>query len=176
MTTLVNVRSGGPSDLPAVLGLLDAAVAWLTARGQTGQWGSEPWSSRPESVERVEKRLRHCSTRIAEIDGLPAGCCIVSDTAADYVEAATEPELYVNLLVVDRRFGGYGVGSTLIADAREEARRRGVNLVRVDCYAGNGGGLVAQYVALGFTPIAPFTVEREGQEPWPGQLLGLRLD
>ena len=176
MTSEVNVRSGGPADLAQVLAMLDGAVAWLTARGQVGQWGSEPWSGRPEAVERVANRLRHQTTRIAEVDGLPAGCCVVSDTAADYVDAAGEPELYVNLLVVDRRFTGFGVGATLIADAREEARRRGVHLVRVDCYAGNGGGLVAQYVALGFTPITPFTVERDGDEPWPGQLLGLRLD
>ncbi|MYW05605.1 GNAT family N-acetyltransferase [Streptomyces sp. SID3343] len=151
-------------------------MAWLTARGQVGQWGSEPWSARPEAVERVEKRLREQTTRIAEVDGSAAGCCVVSDTPADYVDAAAEPELYVALLVVDRRFSGLGVGATLIADACEEARRRGVRLVRVDCYAGNGGGLVEQYVALGFTPLTTFTVERDGRQPWPGRVLGMRLD
>ena len=39
--------------------------------------------------------------------------------------------------------------------------------VRVDCFAGNGGRLVAFYESCGFTPTERFTVG----ESWVGQVL-----
>ncbi|WP_258563535.1 acyltransferase domain-containing protein, partial [Streptomyces phytophilus] len=44
----MKIRTGGPADAPAVLALLDAAVAWLTAQGRTEQWGTEPFSGLPD--------------------------------------------------------------------------------------------------------------------------------
>ena len=37
----IEVRRGGPRDTPRLLALFDDAIAWLVARGQTGQWGRE---------------------------------------------------------------------------------------------------------------------------------------
>ena len=39
--------------------------------------------------------------------------------------------------------------------------------MRVDCYAGNGGRLVAFYESCGFTPVGEFTVG----DGWTGCLL-----
>jgi hypothetical protein len=33
----IAITAGGPDDAPALLALFDDAVAWLVARGQTGQ-------------------------------------------------------------------------------------------------------------------------------------------
>jgi hypothetical protein len=41
----MRIREGTPADAGAVLALFDEAVRWLVARGQTGQWGTEPFSS-----------------------------------------------------------------------------------------------------------------------------------
>jgi hypothetical protein len=48
------IRRGAPADAAAVIGLFDEAVEWLVARGQTGQWGTEPLSRNAGMVARVE--------------------------------------------------------------------------------------------------------------------------
>ncbi|WP_189239472.1 GNAT family N-acetyltransferase [Planomonospora parontospora] len=163
------IRDGGPDDVRAVLGMFDSAVAWLTAQGRTGQWGSEPFSTDPARVARVEEWAAGGGMRIAEVDGEPAGCLVVG-AALPYITPAPEPELYVRCLVVDRRFPGRGVGAALLERARAEAAERGIPLVRVDCYAGDDGRLVKYYESQGFTRTEPFTVGE-----WPGQLLEMRL-
>ncbi|MFE2872214.1 GNAT family N-acetyltransferase [Embleya sp. NPDC059259] len=170
----MHIRTVDTTALPIVLGMLDRAVTWLVAHGREGQWGTEPWSTRPEAVQRVETTLHGGHIRLAEIGGEPAGVCVASDTPSPYIPAVDEPEWFVNLLVTDRRFAGAGVGAALIEDVRREAAERKAELVRVDCYAGGDGALVRQYRALGFTPVTTFLVERPGQPPWPGQLLEWR--
>ena len=81
----------------------------------------------------------------------------------------------VNLLITDRAQAAAGIGGQLLAHAATLARERGLGLLRVDCYAGGDGALVRWYERQGFTAIDPFTVERPGREPWPGQVLVRRL-
>jgi hypothetical protein len=52
----------------------------------------------------------------------------------------------------------------------DEARTRGVSLVRVDFYAGGTGDLVRYYTRQGFTPTGTFTVGT-----WPGQVFEQRI-
>ncbi|MBB4938644.1 GNAT superfamily N-acetyltransferase [Streptosporangium album] len=163
------IRDGGPDDVPAVLQMFDSAVAWLTAQGRTGQWGSVPFSTDPVRVERVTSWAADGGMRIAEIDGEPAGCLVVGP-AMTYVSPAPEPELYVQVLVIDQRFHGHGVGSVLLERAVAEAVGQGVSLVRVDCYAGDDGRLVKYYESQGFTRAETFMVGE-----WPGQVLQMRL-
>ncbi|MFE0458991.1 GNAT family N-acetyltransferase [Kitasatospora sp. NPDC058965] len=172
----MKIRTGGPADVPAMLALLDAAVAWLAARGRTEQWGSVPWSERPAVVERVERYARDHLVRIAEDDrGRPVGSCVLTSGAPDYAPKTDEPELYVQQLVTSRAHRNSGIGAALIADARAEAARRGVRLLRVDCYAGPDRKLVAQYGALGFTETESFEVTTADGTVWPGQVLEIRL-
>ncbi|MEV4243454.1 GNAT family N-acetyltransferase [Streptosporangium canum] len=163
------IRDGSIDDAPAVLGMFDSAVAWLSAQGRTGQWGSEPFSAIPARVERVTSWATSGGMRIAEIDGEPAGCLVLGP-AMEYVTPAPEPELYVRVLVIDQRFHGRGVGPVLLERARAEAVEQGVSLLRVDCYAGDDGRLVKYYESQGFTRTETFKVEE-----WPGQILEMRL-
>lgn len=167
---MVEIRRGGPDDLPAVMAMLDGAVAWLDASGRTGQWGSEPFSADEGRTTRIADRLRDHEVWVAEVGGEPAGVLTHAPEPPDYVSAADEPELYVTLLVTSRSFTGRGVGSALLDHAREQARRLGVELVRVDCYAGGDGRLVRYYEGNGFTPVRRFEVGE-----WPGQLLADRV-
>lgn len=167
---MTRIRRGGPGDAPLMLAMLDGAVAWLAANGRTGQWGSEPWSRDPRRVERITGIARDDEIWVAEVDGRPAGVMAVAPRPPSYVAPIDEPELYITLLVTGRAFAGHGVGGALIGKARDEARAKGADLLRVDCYGGGDGRLVEYYRRNGFEPVAQFRVG-----DWPGRLLSQRV-
>ncbi|MFI7606113.1 GNAT family N-acetyltransferase [Micromonospora sp. NPDC049366] len=171
----LTVRPGGPDDAADVLRLLDSATAWLVAQGRTGQWGTEPASADPRRVAQARTWATSGGLWLAELGGRAVGALVVGAATA-YVPAATEPELFVNLLVTDRAYAGRAIGGRLLAHAADLARERGVGLLRVDCYAGGDGALVRWYERQDFTRTDSFTVDRPGREPWPGQVLTRRLD
>ncbi|WP_327265055.1 GNAT family N-acetyltransferase [Streptomyces sp. NBC_01232] len=168
----IRIRPGGPADAPAVLDMLDGAVAWMNARGNTEQWGTTPYSRRPGGVARVERYTTENTPYIAESAGVPVGALVLDSGPGPQtpIAPAGEPERYVRLLVSDRRHAGQGIGAALLAHAAEETRRAGVGLLRVDCWAGGGGELVAFYARNGFTPTERFRVDA-----WPGQVLARRI-
>ncbi|GAA0684550.1 hypothetical protein GCM10010193_43010 [Kitasatospora atroaurantiaca] len=171
----MKIRTGGPTDAADILRLLDDAVAWLAALGRTGQWGDQPWTSRPAAVDRIHTYARDFLVRIAEDDdGTTVGACVLAEKGPASATPAGEPELYIRYLVTDRSRTGSGIGAALIADAVEETRRRGVGLLRVDCYAGDDQRLVGQYRRLGFTATDTFEVEQPNGT-WPGQILEIRV-
>ncbi len=168
----IRIRPGDLTDARAVLDMLDAAVAWMNDRGNTEQWGSTPYSQKPGGVERVERYLTENAPYVAESGGTPVGAMVLDSGPSPQVPIAPagEPERYVRLLVSDRRHAGRGIGAALLAHAVEETRRAGVELLRVDCWAGGGGELVAFYVRNGFTPTDRFL-----SGSWPGQVLARRV-
>ncbi|EWM64588.1 LOW QUALITY PROTEIN: GCN5-related N-acetyltransferase, partial [Micromonospora sp. M42] len=117
----LTIRPGGPGDAPTLLRLLDSATAWLTELGRTDQWGAEPASIDPRRIAQAEEWAAGDGLYLAEIDATVAGALVVG-AATNYVPPATEPELYVNLLVTDRAYAGRGVGAALLAYAAELAR------------------------------------------------------
>jgi GNAT superfamily N-acetyltransferase len=164
------LRRGDEQDLDTLLAFFDEAVAWMVARGQPDQWGTEPWSTNPKRVERVRQLLDSGELWIAELDGTPAGALIVSDRPDPHVARADEPERYVRLLITSRARAGNAIGSVLLDKAKDIARADGVELLRVDCWAGGGGKLVAYYERNGFTKSGTFDYNG-----WPGQVLAQRL-
>ncbi|WP_030687078.1 GNAT family N-acetyltransferase [Streptomyces sp. NRRL B-1347] len=168
----IRVRTGTAADVPVFLGLLDSAAEWLVAQGYTKQWGTEPLSANARVVELVEKYVAEGTPWIAEVDGEPAGMLMLTESPTGYVAPVDEPERYVHFLATGHRFAGLGVGRTLLAHAVAETRAQGVSLLRVDCYAGNDGKLVAYYESNGFVRTETFT-EKDGT--WPGQVLAMRV-
>ncbi|MEV7617953.1 GNAT family N-acetyltransferase [Streptomyces sp. NPDC089799] len=168
----LRIRPGGITDAPAILSLLDSAVAWMNARGNTEQWGTVPYSRRPGGAERVERYTTENAPYIAESDGTPVGAMVLDSGPSPQIPVAPagEPERFVRLLVTDRRYAGRGVGAALLDHAVEEARRAGVGLLRVDCWAGGGGELVAYYERNGFTPTDTYL-----SDGWPGRVLARRI-
>ncbi|GAB3983401.1 GNAT family N-acetyltransferase [Plantactinospora veratri] len=173
VTNQLVVRPGGSDDVAAVLALLDGATRWLVQRGRIGQWGSSPHSGNPRRIAQVRRWAADGELYVAEVAGRPVGALVVG-TAVPHVPAATEPELYVNLLVSDRAHAGRRIGARLLEYAEDLARDQGVGLLRVDCYAGDDGALVRYYESQGFTATEPFTVPLADRR-WPGQLLERRL-
>ncbi|MBP2319724.1 GNAT superfamily N-acetyltransferase [Kibdelosporangium banguiense] len=167
----MRIRTGDESDLTAVLALLDEATAWMVSRGNTRQWGTEPWSDQPKKVDRTRELITTGELWITELDGAPVGAMIVSDQPMPYVKPVDEPELYVRMLVTSRRHAGKRIGEQLLAKARSEAVAKGVSLMRVDCFAGGAGELVRYYERNGFQRAGTFTSIQD----WPGQVLSMRL-
>jgi GNAT superfamily N-acetyltransferase len=164
------VRAGQPGDAAAVLALWDTAIAWLVARAQTGQWGSEPASDRPWCRDAVREWSAGTGLRIAELDGEPAGASVIVPARPAYVPPAERSETYLRFLVSDRRRAGLGVGSKLVERAVADARAAGSEVLGVDCWAG-APDLVAWYERQGFIRSRTFSV----RDDWQGQLLEMPL-
>jgi len=165
---VLSIRRGSLDDLPAVLALLDEAVAWLVAREQTAQWGSVPWSERADASGRIRAMAAEGELWLAEMDGEPVGALIVGEHPP-HVHHVERPELYVNLLVSSRRHAGEGIGARLIRTAIERAHAGDAALLRVDCWAGSPK-LVGWYESQGFTRSGSF--ELRG---WRGQVFEMNL-
>lgn len=164
------IRRARPDDEAAVLRLFDDAIEWFVRIGNTAQWGSEPFSAQPRQVERVRGWLAEPGAWVAEHPEAGVVGALVLGGATDYVPAATEPELYVRVLVGSRDPRGRGAGRLLLRFADGQAAEAGVTLLRVDCYAGGSGDLVRYYESCGYERAESFLVGA-----WPGQLLTRRL-
>jgi ribosomal protein S18 acetylase RimI-like enzyme len=157
------IRPGSPDDEAALLALFDEAVAWMVARGQTGQWGDRPFSERKETRARVREFAEHRGLWMAERDGEPLGALIVG-VHPPHVEPIDRSELYIELLISSRRHSGNGIGERLVRLADDIAVERGVEVLRVDCWAG-APTLVGWYEAQGFERSGTFDVHG-----WIGQV------
>lgn len=156
-------------DLPALLGLLDDAVAWLVARGGAGQWGTEPFSSNATMVAYVEQIAARGELRIAEgesrlvLGGYVLGAC------PEYAPAIDGTERYVEAMVGHRAHAGEGIGALLVADAVARARCLGAAVLRADCWA-RAERLIQWYEEQGFRRDGTVAVG-----DWPAQLLRMDL-
>lgn len=167
----MRIRSGGRDDVPLMLAFGDEAVAWMNARGNTQQWGTEPFTGDRRREEFFLKRADSGGVRVLEDDdGTALGVIVITEQRQVYVPEAGERELYVNFLISARAHSGRGVGRTLIERAKQEAAERGIDLIRVDCWAGEEGNLVKIYESYGFRRVQRLLVGE-----WPGMLLAMRL-
>ena len=164
----MRIRRGGPGDAGAVIALFDEAVAWMVARGQTGQWGTEPMSSNPRMVRRVRDWAAGDGLWMAEDGRAPVGALVVGERP-EHVHPVEEAELYIELLLSSRARAGERIGARLVERAVGLARAAGVGLLRVDCWAG-APRLVAFYEEQGF--VRDGTFDYKG---WPGQVFSMRL-
>jgi GNAT superfamily N-acetyltransferase len=155
------LRDGSIDDLDAIMGLFDDSVVWLVANGRAAQWGSEPWSTDKSKVGFIRTMLGHGTTIIAELDGAVVGATIFGPERIAYAPQVEEPEIYIHLLITSPSTRGEGIGARLLDSVRTETVRRGISLLRVDCWSGGDRKLVSYYQRQGFSPSLEVEV-REG--------------
>jgi GNAT superfamily N-acetyltransferase len=169
----IRVRTGGAADVAGLLTLYDEATQWLVDHGRGGQWGTQPFSRRPELVRRLEEVAERGELRVAEdTDARQLAGALWLTQAPGYAPAPAEPEIYLEGFVVGRRYGGRGVGQVLLDAARAEAAGRGAVQLRLDCWAGGDQALVRYYERAGFTATGRLTAPVGS---WEGVLLTCRL-
>jgi GNAT superfamily N-acetyltransferase len=169
----LTIREGRQGDAMALLTMVDGAIAWMVARGQAMQWGTEPASERPIWHERVQEWVTCPGLRIAEVDDQLVGASVLAPEAPPHVPPSEFRESYLLFLISDRRYAGSRVGAALVERAAADALAVGSEVLRVDCWAG-APDLVAWYERQGFVRSDTFVVNVRGD--WHGQVLEMHLD
>lgn len=159
----LTVRRGGPSDQALLYELFDEAVEWLVERGQAGQWGETPPSQNEDWRRRIHAIAVDTELWLLEEEGLALGALAVGP-APYYVPVASEPELYIHLLITRRTHKGRDLGGRLLEIAERAAERAGADVMRVDCWAGSPS-LLRWYEARKFERCGTFD-----SGGWPGQI------
>jgi GNAT superfamily N-acetyltransferase len=156
------------ADLPEVLGLFDDAVAWLNARGDTGQWRTTPFSASPRSQPRFMGWIDAGALFVARQAGRVVGTVALAEQpptyAAHFWPAFPATAYYLEAFTTARDRAGEEIGSALLAWAEDYARQQGKETIWLDCWA-DSPGLVAYYRRAGYTPVDTFHVGE-----WRGQL------
>jgi GNAT superfamily N-acetyltransferase len=169
------LRLATGDDTDAVVAVYDEAVAWLAAHGRSDQWGTTPFSARPDVVALIRHRADSGTMWLAHTGQLLLGAIVLADEAPSYIDQpAGEAEIYISGFITSRAPHARIAGRKLLDHTRTTARRAGINLLRLDCYAGGDGGLVRYYESIGFHQVTRFTIELMGT-PYSGCLLQQRL-
>lgn len=150
---------GSVEDVDAALGLFDEAVAWLVARGVTGQWGTTPFSLLPSMRARMITWASEERLFLAHVEGRLAGTVVLSESIPAYALSVlpgfTEPAYYLEAFTTSRSMSGQGIGRALLLWAEEYAMSQGKRGIWLDCWADNPA-LVAYYSGAGFVPQGDF--------------------
>jgi len=140
------VRAGRPQELELALSMLEGAATWLWEAG-IRQW--PPGSQRAQSAH-VEECLKAGDLFLLTVGDQAAGTVIVRSVLPGYWPTVTRCGGYIGKLCVGRPYAGRGLGRWLLSWAEQEGAGRGLDLARLDCWAGNGW-LCDYYVAAGYS-------------------------
>jgi GNAT superfamily N-acetyltransferase len=147
-SSMTHVDQAGPRELDAVIGLLEEAAAWLWSRG-IHQW--QPGSMRAQRPL-LQRWARAGALVVATRDGGLAGGCFLVDEVGSEWTGHRGTALYLHKIVVARPHAGCGVSAKLLEWCADQAQRRGVPRLRLDCWDGNDR-LRALYRTLGFREL-----------------------
>lgn len=129
------IRRAILTDIPAILELLGRIVPVMNAEGNF-QWDA----SYPDRHV-FEADIRAGQLWVAELDSRIAGfAAITTDQEPEYAEVGwdvSEPAIVTHRLAVGLDSRGRGVGRALLQQAEEEARKRGIGVLRIDTNTNN---------------------------------------
>ena len=155
-----------------MLGLFDSVQAWLVARGFKEQWGDAPFSANETQRQRFTAWLAAGTFFVVRDERQIVGTLVFSLEPPSYARnacAGRAPGGYLKAFAVRRDYAGQGVGRALLSWAEGEAVSRGLDILRLDGWAGNDV-LRAYYRRAGFSEIA-----RLALGDWRGIMFEKRL-
>jgi ribosomal protein S18 acetylase RimI-like enzyme len=167
MTLTPVIRRAEADDIPAIIGQIDSAAAWLQKEKNTNQW-AKPWPNEETRNGRIIRGIDRGATWMVEYGGALAGTITYRHRANPklWTQAElSERAVYVSRLIIDRAFAGLGLGAALI----DWAGMRGVeqwqaDWIRVDVWTTNVG-LHSYYKGQDFEYLRTIEVEREWDYP-----------
>jgi hypothetical protein len=167
MTPTYQVRPAVPDDMPAIIGLIDSAAAWLQRDKHTNQW-AEPWPDEETRNGRIARGIARQATWMVESGGALAGTITYRDRASPRLwtkDELSERAVYVSRLIVDREYAGLELGANLIdwAGVRGIERWK-AEWIRVDVWTTNAG-LHNYYKGQDFEYLRTVEVEHEWDYP-----------
>lgn len=157
-----DIRIAGPEALPGFIALAEAVADWLWAR-DIRQW--KPGSIRAQEAELTGKLSQGwVVTAVVPGEAEPAiaAGCLLTRLVPPYWQGRGDSTVvraaYLERLVVARAYAGRGLSRAIVTASEDVARERGLDALRLDCWAGNEP-LKALYRGLGFRGVAELVSE-----------------
>ena len=130
-------------DAPVVGSLRDELASWMLERG------IRQWSPGELPVDWIEVCIEFGEVYlVSRAEQLVGSVTVVWDDPLIWGEQP-EPAGYIHMLMVDRAFGGRGIGRSILEWAEGVVDASGRRLARLDCAEGNQS-LRAYYEAAGY--------------------------
>lgn len=167
-----NVTNPTENDVDFILHSFDSALPYLASIGSQAQWGTKPFSEKPDVVSHFTKYVRDSyelqanpakggpgwhdmllyEVKTPEGQWTRVAALGISVGFPDYVPEALAGRqtrdatdfVYLKYLVTDRRAASLAKGSAtqLMTVAEQQARDMGKSVCYGDCWRGNGDGLL----------------------------------
>ncbi|KAI1725810.1 acetyltransferase (GNAT) family domain-containing protein [Ditylenchus destructor] len=127
----VTIRRATFHDLPAIVGLLSEIVPEMNANGNF------QWDSRYPNATVFQMDIEHQKLWVAVvgIDHIAGFAAITTDQEPEYAEVGwdiTEIAIVTHRLAVGLRWRGLGIARKFLEQAEHEARRRNIDILRID--------------------------------------------
>jgi ribosomal protein S18 acetylase RimI-like enzyme len=159
----MNIRHATLNDIPSIILLIADVVPVMHASGNF------QWDSKYPNTAVFEKDIELNQLWVAEIDNDIVGVsAITTDQEPEYAHVGwdiTETAIVTHRLAVSPKQRGKGIAAALMMEAEHEAKRRGIDVLRVDTNTTNEatqrlfpklGYLFAGEIDLGFRPNLRF--------------------
>ncbi|MFJ3881592.1 GNAT family N-acetyltransferase [Streptomyces sp. NPDC090077] len=171
----MKVAEGGLDEVGDFVAMLHDYDSWLVSAQYPHLYETLEWEEPPRVVKQVLRHARAGETRICwDLLTRITGGSVLTGEAPEFAPWAGEPELYLHFLVTRVRFRQLSMAA-LVDDARAQAGRCGVRLLRTHCWTGEDGRFVREYEELGFTATLEFEELRLDGSFWRGQVLQTRV-
>ncbi|MFD3557409.1 GNAT family N-acetyltransferase [Streptomyces goshikiensis] len=170
----MKVNAGGPDEVGDFVAMLHDHSSWMVPVQYVSLYETLEWEEPPRIVKQVLRHAQAGEMRICrDLLSRVTGGSVLTGEAPEFAPQVEE-QLYLHFLVTRVRFRQLSMAA-LVADARAEAARRGVRLLRTHCWTGEDGRFVREYEELGFTATLEFEELRSDGSFWRGQVLQTRV-
>lgn len=158
---MIILRQATPSDLDAIMVMIDDAKSLLKSQNST-QWQD----GYPADAD-IEQDLKNENGWVLTVDGVPAAYLAATDFDENYLAISWDcngPYWALHRFAVSQAFRGQGLAQKLITLVMEEGQRQGVKAFRLDTGFENH---VIQHLAdkLGFQERGVITVKSDNHDP-----------